>query len=68
MQKLAAALVALSRVATGSHWPSDIVISAIGSIAVTMVLLAIYGWAWRAVAPRIAPALAARHPQLIAHA
>jgi undecaprenyl-diphosphatase len=65
---LPAALVALSRVATGSHWPSDIVISAIGSIAVTMVLLAIYGWVWRALAPRLAPALAARHPQLIAHA
>ncbi len=63
-----AALVALSRVATGSHWPSDIVISAIGSILVTLALLAFYAWIWRKLAPRVVPKLAARHSELIAAA
>jgi len=62
---LPATLVALSRVATGSHWPSDILLSAALSIAVTLALLAIYGWLWKTFAPRLVPALAARHPQLI---
>jgi membrane-associated phospholipid phosphatase len=55
-------------VATGSHWPSDIVISAIGSILVTLALLAVYAWVWRKLAPRVVPRLAARHPELIAAA
>ncbi len=62
---LPAALVALSRVATGSHWPSDIVVSAIGSILVTLGLLALYAWIWRRFASRIVPKLAAGHPDLI---
>jgi len=63
---LPATLVALSRVATGSHWPSDIVISAVLSIATTLVLLRLYGLIWRKFAPRIAPGLAAAHPRLLA--
>ena len=63
---LPAALVALSRVATGSHWPSDILLSALGSVAVTLALLALYAWLWRRFAPRVAPRLAAGHPELIA--
>ena len=63
-----AALVALSRVATGSHWPSDIMVSAIGSILVTLGLLALYAWLWRTFAPRVAPKLAAGHPELISAA
>jgi membrane-associated phospholipid phosphatase len=65
---LPAALVALSRVATGSHWPSDIVVSAIGSILVTLGLLALYAWIWRRWAPRLVPQFAARHPELISTA
>ena len=65
---LPATLVALSRVATGSHWPSDILLSAAGSIAVTLGLLALYAWLWRNLAPRLVPALAARHPALLAAA
>jgi undecaprenyl-diphosphatase len=65
---LAAALVALSRVATGSHWPTDIAVSAVGSVLVTLALLAAYSWLWRKFAPRIAPTLAEQHPQLIAAA
>jgi membrane-associated phospholipid phosphatase len=60
--------IALSRVATGSHWPTDIVFSAIGSVAVTLLLLSIYSWLWRKFAPRVVPSLAAKHPQLIATA
>ena len=63
---LPATLVALSRVATGSHWPSDILLSAPGSIIVTLLLLAVYSWLWRILAPRLVPTLAARHPLLIA--
>ena len=62
---LPATLVALSRVATGSHWPSDILISAIGSVLVTIGLLALYAWLWRSFARRFAPKLAAAHPELI---
>lgn len=62
---LPATLVALSRVATGSHWPSDILLSAAGSVVVTLALIAIYGWVWRKLAPRLVPTLAARHPQLV---
>jgi undecaprenyl-diphosphatase len=62
---LPASLVALSRVATGSHWPSDILLSAAGSIVVTLALLAAYAWLWRTFAPRLVPALAARHPALL---
>jgi undecaprenyl-diphosphatase len=62
---LPAALVALSRVATGSHWPSDIVLSALGSVAVTLGLLAFYAWIWRRFAPRLVPRLSAGHPELI---
>ena len=63
-----ATLVALSRVATGSHWPSDILLSAPGSVVITLLLLAVYSWLWRTLAPRLVPTLAARHPRLIAHA
>ena len=63
---LPATLVALSRVATGSHWPSDILLSAPGSVIVTLLLLAVYSWLWRTLAPRLVPTLTARHPRLIA--
>ena len=63
-----ATLVALSRVATGSHWPSDILLSAAGSVVVTLILLALYNRLWRTLAPRLVPTLAARHPRLIAPA
>jgi membrane-associated phospholipid phosphatase len=65
---LPATIVGLSRIATGSHWPSDVLLSAAGSIVVTLGLLAIYGWLWQLFAPRLAPGLAARHPRLITSA
>jgi undecaprenyl-diphosphatase len=62
---LPAALVGFSRIATGSHWPSDVLLSAGFSVAVTAGLLAVFGWLWRRLAPRYAPALAAAHPRLV---
>lgn len=60
-----ATLVALSRVATGSHWPSDVLFSAIMSVTITLGLLTAYGWLWQKIAPRLVPALAAKHPKLL---
>lgn len=62
---LIAATVGLSRIATGSHWPSDVLFSAALSIAVTIGLLTFYSWVWAKLAPRWLPTLAARHPRLI---
>lgn len=62
---LPASLVALSRVATGSHWPTDVFVSAAGSVVVTLGLLAAYSAVWRFAAPRLFPRFAASHPVLI---
>ena len=63
---LAAALVALSRVMTGSHWPSDVILTASLVVPLTLLLVRLYGFFWRTFAPRIVPKLAASHPQLFA--
>jgi membrane-associated phospholipid phosphatase len=60
----AAALVAVSRVMTGSHWPSDVVFSALLSVALTSALLALYNSLWSRLGPRLVPALASRHRNL----
>ncbi len=60
-----ATLVSLSRIATGSHWPSDVLFSAMLSVIVTLCLLAIYAWLWRTISPRLVPTLASRHPHLL---
>jgi undecaprenyl-diphosphatase len=65
---LIAALVALSRVMTGSHWPSDVVLTALLVIPLTLLLLRLYTFIWRKFAPRFVPTLAARHPELISTA
>ena len=63
---LVAALVALSRVMTGSHWPSDVVLTALIVVPLTLVLVRLYGLLWQKLAPRVVPRIAANHPQLVA--
>lgn len=63
-----AAMVSISRIVTGSHWPSDVILTAVLSSCVTLLLLALYAWIWKIFAPKWVPALAARHPQLLARA
>lgn len=65
---LAAALVALSRVMTGSHWPSDVILTALIIVPLTFALVRLYGLIWRKLAPRVVPTLAVRHPDLITQA
>lgn len=62
---LVAVIVSISRIATGSHWPTDVMLTAPLSIAVTCALLVLYAWLWKTFSSRWFPTLAARHPHLL---
>lgn len=62
---LPATLIALSRVYTGSHYPSDVLVGALTGAGVALLVVAAAEALWRRFAPRIVPGLAARHPGLI---
>jgi undecaprenyl-diphosphatase len=59
-----ASLIAYSRIYVGSHWPSDVVISIVMALGMSLLLLALFEFLWRKAAPRVAPRLFARHPSL----
>jgi len=59
-----ASLVSYSRIYVGSHWPSDVAISMVMAVGLSLVLLALYEWLWRKLGPRVLPGIFKRHPSL----
>lgn len=60
-----AALVSYSRVYTGSHHPSDVLVSWLIALAFTSFILVAVEWSWKRWGARAFPKLHAAHPQLI---
>ncbi|OAI43026.1 hypothetical protein AYO41_00470 [Verrucomicrobia bacterium SCGC AG-212-E04] len=61
---LAAILVGYSRVYTGGHHPSDVIVTALLTLAITLFLLAGFGWLWHRFGGSAAPRIHAQHPYL----
>ncbi len=61
-----AALVAYSRIYTGSHWPSDVLTSLFLGAGSSLLLLALADAAWRRRGASLLPRIHAQHPALFA--
>lgn len=62
---IVAGLIGYSRIYTGSHWPSDVVISMFLGIGIALLCLVLFEKLWRSLAPTMLPRLAQTYPTLI---
>jgi undecaprenyl-diphosphatase len=60
-----AAIVAYSRIYTGSHWPSDVLVSIVLAIGFALLSVSFQSWLYQRFARRYFPTLAARFPELV---
>jgi undecaprenyl-diphosphatase len=60
-----AMVVAYSRMYIGSHWPSDVLAGICLGLGVAFLTFSFAEYLWRRYGPRLAPAVAARHPSLL---
>ena len=60
-----AVTIAYSRIYTGDHYPSDILVSFLVASTYTGLICCAACWVWHKGAPRLLPQIYARHPRLL---